>query len=297
MKFTFLILCALIGTQAHARPVSMSRDYSQIQKYLADLQSRYPQNSELMKIGENEAGISIMGLKIGSGPVHNLVVGTHHGNEYGSTEVALQTAADFAANPIEGQTVFVIPVLNISGFNLNRRNEDLRGGGTADPNRNYPGPCATEGPLTLASTRALADFIDRENIVVSATLHTSGSYVLYPWGLSTHDLMTPYNDLYIQLAQAGAFYSDYTVGNSTAELYPADGAYEDYAYWQHGVWSLLFEIGHTHSPDETELARIGRENVPGIRKFLMEAPKVRAVDHAFHGRCDVALRFLDIRME
>lgn len=275
----------------------MSRDYNQVQNFLSDLAAKYPQTTKLMKIGENENGISIMGVRIGDGPVRNLVVGTHHGNEYGSTEVALQTAADFAQSPISGQTVFVVPVLNITGFNRNRREETLSGGGTADPNRNYPGPCGTGGPFTLASTKALAEFIEAEDIVVSATLHTSGGLVLYPWGISTRDLETPYDDLFIQLGQAGAQFSRYTVGNSTALLYPADGAYEDYAFWQHGIWSMLFEIGSSHYPSESQLAVLAKENVPGLRAFLVAAPTTRATDHAFKGRCDPALSFLDLRDE
>ena len=40
------------------------------------------------------SGDTIIGLKIGNGPVNNLVVGTHHGNEYGATEVTRAFAAD-----------------------------------------------------------------------------------------------------------------------------------------------------------------------------------------------------------
>ena len=47
----------------------------------------------------SDAGETIQALRIGNGPVKTLVVAAHHGNEYGSVEVALGFAAD-AQGPI-----------------------------------------------------------------------------------------------------------------------------------------------------------------------------------------------------
>src|SRR5690606_13246985 len=103
-------------------------------------------------------------------PVHNLVVGTHHGNEYGATEVAQAFAEDIALKPIEGQTIYVIPVLNTWGYDRRYRREQGQRA-THDPNRDYPGPCGSDGPFNLRSTKALADFLDAVPIVNSAPLH------------------------------------------------------------------------------------------------------------------------------
>ncbi len=261
------------------------RQYSDIQTDLRELANRFPQSVELFSIGTNDTGQSLDGIRVGHGPVHTLVVGTHHGNEYGATEVALAFAHSVAEAPISGQTVFVIPVLNVTGYNQRQRAELGH-----DPNRDYPGPCGTDGPWHLRSTKALADFIDRENIVSSATLHTFSPYVLYPWGFSTHDTKTEYNDQYIELAKSAAIESGYPVGNSTEALYPADGCYEDYAMWKHGIWSLLFEMGTSHSPDQGAIDELIRGNVPGLRRFLGQAPTVRAEKHAFTGKCDTSKR-------
>src|SRR5207248_223649 len=114
------------------------------------------------------------------------------------------------------------------------------GEGSYDPNRDYPGPCGTEGPHKLKSTKALAQFVADKGIVASATLHTFYPVVAYPWGISTHDLSTPYDDLFKMLATSAVTESHYPIGNSTEAIYPADGTYEDYAFWKHGIWSLLF---------------------------------------------------------
>lgn len=294
----FLIHCGLLAGEASgALPVGAGGDpsrlgYQDARDFMRKLERDFPAAVKVFTLGVNNAGVTIEGVAIGNGPVKNLVVATHHGNEYGSTELAKGLAASLAADPIRGQTLYVIPVLNIGGYDAKRRYESV-GGRSYDPNRDYPGPCGTEGPFKLNSTRALADFVAREQIVASATLHTFSPAVLYPWGISSHDLKTPYNDLFISLGQAAAMESGYQVGNSTELLYPADGTFEDYAFWKHGMWSMLFEVGRSHSPSQPAVDEIVRTNVPGIRRMMEQAPRQRAEQHDFTGKCDVHLRSLD----
>lgn len=262
-----------------------NRQYSDIQKEMHEITQKSPDTAQVFSLGLNDTGQVIEGLKIGVGPVKNLVVSTHHGNEYGSTEVALAFAHSLAEAPVSGQTVYVIPVLNVSGYNARTRTET-----GIDPNRDYPGPCGTDGPFHLKSTKALADFIAKEAIVVSATLHTYGPIVLYPWGVTSHDVSTEYDSLYTDLGNAATRESHYAVGNSANALYPANGCYEDYAFWQEGAWSLLFELGFTHQPDQQAVDELIRVNVPGLRAYLEQAPTKRADHHAFTGKCDSATR-------
>ncbi len=280
-----LLVTGLDGVAHAAIEVnSISRNYDEVQAYMADLVAKYPLNAQFFDLGLSDSGAVIRGLKIGSGSVKNLVVATHHGNEYGSTEVAKGFAASLAADPMQDQTVFVIPVLNIGGYNKRMRRESARGQ-SFDPNRNYPGPCGTEGPFTLKSTGALAQFIDVQGIVSSATLHTYFPAVVYPWGLSSRDLSTPYDDIFKMLAEVATVESRYQTGNSTEVVYAADGTYEDYAYWKYGVWSMLFELGYSHSPTQSQVDEMVRVNVPGLRRMFAQAPRERAENHAFAGRC------------
>ena len=286
------VLVTLFPFAASADPIS--KTYADVQAYMANIVKAHPDTTQLITVGPSDSGQTIQGLKIGNGAVHTLVVATHHGNEYGSSELAKAFASDVAANPIQGQTVYVIPVLNIGGYNARNR-EETAGGKSYDPNRNYPGPCGTEGPFTLKSTKALADLVDHENIVTSATLHTFGPMVLYPWGISAsgNDLKTPYNDLFIQIGNSAVVESHYAVGNSTEMLYPADGAYEDYAFYKHGIWSMLFEIGTTHSPSQAQVDQMNKVNVPGLRRMMATAPAQRAEKHDFTGKCDNLKKGLD----
>ena len=67
--------------------------------------------------------------------------------------------------------------------------------------------------------------------LISSTLHTYSPAALYPWGLSTKDLSTPYDDVFKQLGLWATIESGYVVGNSTELLYAADGTFEDSAIW------------------------------------------------------------------
>jgi carboxypeptidase T len=289
----FLAVALLISVSCGKAFALPTQSYDEVKKFMNELVKAHPDTTSLFTLTTGDTGDAIYGLKIGNGAVHNLVVATHHGNEYGSTEVAKGFAQSIAENPVKGQTIFVIPVLNISGYNSNTREEQALASDSQwyDANRDYPGPCGTSGPWHLKSTKALAGFIDQQNIIVSATLHTFMSVVVYPWGISTQDTSTPYDATFKQIADAAAADSKYTVGNSTQLIYAADGCYEDYAFWKHGIWSLLFELGTTHTPDDGQVNDMVKTNVPGLRRMMEQAPTVRAVDHDFHGKCDTRFTF------
>jgi hypothetical protein len=297
MKNCF-VLAALVlvgawaGIAGEAR-AETNRNYAGVKAVLQRIVAQHKGKASLFELGTSDSGEKILGLKVGEGAVHNLVVSTHHGNEYASAEVALAFAESLAADPIPGQTVYVIPVLNIGGYNDRNREEFGKDGESHDPNRDYPGPCGTEGPFKLKSTRALAQFVERERIVASATLHTFFPAVVYPWGFSTKDLDTLYPEQFSHLVRDATEESHYQIGNSAEVIYPANGCYEDYVFWKLGVWSILFELGGSHSPGDAEIQTMIAQNVPGLRRMLQNAPQQLAVNHGFAGKCDFASRSRD----
>jgi carboxypeptidase T len=281
---TVALMLSLFFVSASGWAFPISKNYAEIQKFMRDLVSQNPSTTQLFTLAQSDSGEMIEGLRIGNGPTNNLLVATHHGNEYGSTELAKGFALSLAASPIQGQTVWIIPVLNISGYNARNRYEKGQ-----DPNRDYPGPCGTNGPFKLKSTAALAKFIEDKAIIASATLHTYSPAVVYPWGISTHDLSTPYDDLFKGLVKAATIESGYQTGNNTEVMYPADGTFEDYAFWKTGAWSLLWEVGYTHTPSQQQVDDIVKLNVPGLRRVFEQTPLARAEKHEFTGKCDTAM--------
>lgn len=274
---------------------ALYKNYKEVAAHLGELNGK-TQNIKTFVLGKSDAGIDILGVTIGSGSTQQLLVSTHHGNEYGSAEVAMAFIDDLAANPLPDTTIHIIPILNTTGFDKRVR-EERASGSSYDPNRDYPCPCGSDGPFNLKSTKALAEFIAQKNIITSATLHTSFPAVVYPWGFSTRDTSTAYDFLYKELGRDATRWSNYTVGNSAEVIYPADGTFEDYAFWKHGIWSLLFELGFSHTPTEEDVREMIKVNVPGLRTYFANAPKERATDHDFKGKCDSRLRVLDRRDE
>jgi carboxypeptidase T len=293
---SFALLFAIIFSVSAKADLSTKRTYKDAVNFIHALAAKYPANAQLFVLGKSDRGLDIEGLKIGNGAIHNALVATHHGNEYGSTELALSFAESIAQNPIVGQTMYVIPVLNIDGYDNRSRYENVNGT-SLDLNRDYPGPCGSEGPFFSKSTKAMADFIDKENIVVSSTLHTYWPAAVYPWGISTDDVNTPYTPTFLKMVMAATQFSQYQGGNSTEVIYPADGCYEDYAYWKHGIWSILFEVGESHNPSISDMQTMVKGNVPGLRAMYEMAPTERAPKHDFTGKCSLSMRLLDLHIE
>ena len=63
------------------------------------------------------------------------------------------------------------------------------------------------------------------------------------------------------------------------------GNFVDYAYWEHGIWALLFEIGSTHRPDADDVKESIRLNVPAMRDILDVAPDERSENHEYGLTC------------
>src|SRR4051812_18651871 len=88
------------AAQAELEIPSQARgSYKDIRAHLAALAAKYPDHARVISIGVSDSGLPIEALRVGEGPVKNLVVATHHGNEYGSTEVAKAFATSVAAEP------------------------------------------------------------------------------------------------------------------------------------------------------------------------------------------------------
>lgn len=270
--------------------------YEAVVAFMEQLHAQYPETTQLFDVGLNDDSVMIKGIQIGSGNLHNLVVATHHGNEYGSTEVAKAFAAALAKEPLPDQTIYVIPVLNINGYNRNSRYESLKGS-SFDSNRDYPGPCLTKKSHALKSTSLLADFLEKENIITSMTLHTYFPAITYPWGVTSSTTKTDDNNYFQELVKLAATGNNYYLGTSTDVIYPADGTFEDYAYWKHGVWSLLYEIGTSHSPSPTAVEKAIRDTLPGMRLVFKNSLLERSHQHEFKGSCNSRVRSFDPHME
>src|SRR3989338_8511622 len=58
-------------------------NYDKVISTIQQIAAANPANAKVISIGVNDQGVPIQALQIGSGEVGSLIVGTHHGNEYG----------------------------------------------------------------------------------------------------------------------------------------------------------------------------------------------------------------------
>src|SRR6476646_4450262 len=134
--FSILALASLTATAA--------TDYDRILSRLAEI-DKLP-NTTLFSLGKNDQGKDIMGVVIGdaaSAKHKYAVVGTHHGNDKASAEVTLFFAEMVIKAYDPSVVYFIVPVLNISGYNVSRREETGSDGDTHDSNRDYEDACTT----------------------------------------------------------------------------------------------------------------------------------------------------------
>jgi hypothetical protein len=214
------------------------------------------------------------------------VVGAHHGNETLSVTLALRFANDLLAQlqdvnaphhaSLAPHIYYVFPVLNISGYNANRREESYRNGGTLDSNRDYPDPCGSDTPFQLKSTKLISEFIDSENIIGAVTIHGYYGSFTYPWGTFTTQSHTLDHDLFRSYGLNAVVANNYTTGTHGDVIYPTVGAFEDWAYYQHGVWVMLVEMDRN--------ANIGRDS-ESLLRYFSTVPTARSLQHEHTGRC------------
>jgi len=227
--------------------------YQEIVNRLNALKGKYPLITHIFSIGTNDDNVPLYAMRVSLTPteadpnkVAHLVVGTHHGNELAAPQSTMHllekvlekysSRALFAEGLDDREFVF-IPVLNVSGYNAANRHEKGR-----DPNRDYAGPCHSATGGKLKSIRALTEHVASRLYTGSITIHGYVGALTYPWGVNVGNPQSLDHNTYDRITRNAAAINGYRHGTSTDIVYPVDGAYEDYVYWKHGIWSLLVEL-------------------------------------------------------
>ncbi len=237
MKTMLFLFLSLINISAFAD------DYDKILSRLNEL-DKLP-NTTLFSLGKNDQGRDIMGIVVGDASrakVKHVVVGTHHGNERASAEVPLYFSEMIAKSFDSSVLYYVVPVLNISGYNVSRRGETGSDGEVHDSNRDYEDACTTKQDFNLKSTTLIAELIEREEIVSAVSVHGYIGTFTFPWGTEARNYATQDDAFFTEWAKKSVKINNYKIGTHGGAIYPATGAFEDWAYYKLGVWSFLLEI-------------------------------------------------------
>lgn len=247
---TVLAWCVILQSSFAAEPTGR---YKAIVDQLNKLHVQYPNITSIYSIGKNDDGVDILAMRVSLTPAANdpkkigqLIVGTHHGNEFQAPVFTMAFLTDLlgryhTSNVYRGNLAdmewHVVPVLNISGYNQNNRYEK-----GVDPNRDYPGPCVATTTSKLASIRLAQALLASRPFAGSLTVHGYIGALTYPWGIDIGDTHTLDHNQFEAVTAKAARENGYQHGTSTDIVYPCDGSFEDYSYWKHGTWSLLAEL-------------------------------------------------------
>jgi Zinc carboxypeptidase len=251
---------------------SFAEDYDKILSRLQELSKAA--NTGLFTLGQNDQGKDIVGIVLGDPKTairKHLVIGTHHGDERAAAIVPF-LFAELMLKDLDPEVLYyVIPVLNISGYNKNRRQEDdPRGSGTLDSNRDYEDACSVKVDFKLKSTSLIAEFVEREHIIAAVSVHGYFGTFTFPWGTDVKPFTTVDDALMLDWAKKAAKMNNYKVGTHGALVYPAAGAFEDWAYLKFGVWSYLLEI-------KSPMSDLNKD-AQALVEFFKSAPSERSAN-------------------
>lgn len=238
-----------------------------------------------------------------------LMDGAFHAREWISPASVVYAIGELVENFAENAELLqdydwvVLPVVNADGYEYSQLSSSTRlwrktrqpvtvKGRTCygtDPNRNfgfhwlgkgassnhcsdtYAGPKAFSEPEAVVIRDLIHSYSNRG--IMYLTIHSYGSYVLYPWGW-TRDLPNTVDDLHeVGMAGADAIKayggSKYTVGSSTQLLGEAAGASDDYAFQAGFPISFTMELPrggrNGFDPPASSVDRLVKETWVGIR--------------------------------
>lgn len=240
--------------------------HDEINEYLESLRGNSVSGNEITvkNVGKSYEGRDIKTITItnGDGRVKNSIFidAGIHAREWIAPSTALFVIASLVdpqsnySNMLNELDFVIMPVLNPDGYEYTHEHDRLwrktRSPSSllricmgTDGNRNFdfhwgeggasPNACSEtyrgSKAFSEVEARALRDTVMamKENCKFYLTLHSSGNYLLYPWGY-TSDLPETWRDL-DEIAQVGAQAIEnatgtkYTVGSSTNVLYIASG--------------------------------------------------------------------------
>lgn len=287
MKLPILLLLLAVafhGAVARAETTA----YDRILVEISELETKNRDLVSTFDIGLNDIGIPIRALRISTNPGHtdrtkigHLIVATHHGDERHAPVLAMHIARSLVVQyrsprMLQGRLPdtewTIVPVLNISGYNTNTRNEFRR-----DSNREYPGPC-NSGASTLGSIRSLMQLLQSRPYTATATIHGYLGAMTYPWGFATTETHTLDDAKYAALMREATQFNRYPYGRSGDVVYPVFGSYEDWVYWKHGVWSVLVELRNGDPRDIVD-------TTDSLLTFFEQVDSSPSVQNVHQGQC------------
>lgn len=206
--------------------------------------------------------------------------GTHHGDEWSSTEGILGLADHLVTHRdepavravLDGYAVYLQPLVNPDGHAAKTR-ADSRG---VDPNRDYAYPARPDAQSFAVPEIALVKaLVDRIKPRAAVAYHSGAESVLWSWcytGTRTTD-----DAALAATSQAAAGAMGFDRWLQSYDDYPSEGEFIDYAYDRYRTQALTFELSNVKTPSESQLAGIVARSVKGAVAVIDAVTKPAAL--------------------
>jgi predicted deacylase len=259
--------CTLADTIAVDRLPSLSftsyHSVADIVAYLSAVSAAAPDVATAYTLGESVRGRAIPYLVINAtcqptAPAV-LLVGTHHGDEWSSTEAALANVdyllrgTDDVRALLRSYAFYVLPVLNVDGHEASPSTRENADG--VDINRDYAYPERSESSsFKEKETRLIKALQDQVGFRAALTFHSGSTSVLWPWCYTP----TAASDD-ARLSSVGAKTAQAMGFNTYAASYfdyPTQGEYIDYAYMKSKTLAFTVEVSLVKTPSVSTIPQI-----------------------------------------
>lgn len=257
--------------------LSFSQYHSQdaIKTYLTNAAASHPGLVTFTKLGVSRQGREIDVIAISHrDPATAPAIyfnGTHHGDEWSSTEGILGLADYLVTHhdepavkeTLDTYAIWLQPLVNPDGHNARTR-EDSQG---SDPNRDYeyPGGSASSA-YRLPEIRLVRDLVAKIKPRGAAAYHSGIEEVIWPWCHTGHE--APNAEV---VSTAGKMVADamgFDRYLQSYDDYPSTGEFIDFTYSKYGTLSLTFEVSNAKTPGAATLERVVKNSVRGALAFI-----------------------------
>lgn len=270
-----VLFCFLVSAQAWAIDFDRYHTQEEINQYLRDLATQYPQMVTHHTLGSSAGGREISYVIFTLGNVSEVPAiymnGTHHGNEKSSTEAILGLAEFFTENAttvdvrdlLTNYAIYLQPLVNPDGHARHSR-YDLEG---RDPNRDYSFPERPDNQsFLIPAIQLVKQLADSVKFRAAVAYHSGMEGVLWPWCYTSN--RSPDHDIFFTLSKNAALAMGMRLWAQSYHDYPTNGEFIDYVYWAHGTIGLTFEVSSISTPPERSLAQVVERSIAGSMSFL-----------------------------
>lgn len=269
-NFKFSFPASLVGS-----PDEEYKTPNEIEDFIRDIHSRYPDLTEVKSIGKTLEGRDIWAIKISDNarvdekePVL-FINGMHHAREVMTPEITTDMVEYLVTNYgknsdvtrwVDNTEIWVIPMFNLDGNHIMWTEDSMwrknaRGGFGVDINRNYPASwnsCNGSSSSRYAQdyrgdsagsepeTQAMMNFVGSIKPVFSISYHSYSEIVIYPLGCKNQ--RTPSASAIESIGAELAKKVNYKPGTSWELLYSVDGGDIDWYYKTHQVIPYVIEV-------------------------------------------------------